>query len=147
MLHYHSAGSCIGDPSINNTGGFNGDGKDDIAHFIANSWSKKPFRTALGVSKDGRVIYSPLYNNGSAYASCDVDLCNGRLIGGQYAYVATLFHPFVMGCYGPGSYPTVPQQCSLRPRVCNKTAASALSNASPDDVMSATIVEVWSIFD
>lgn len=78
ILHYHSAGTCMADPSISNTAG----AKVDIVKFIASSWAKKPYRTALGLSKDGRVIYSPLYNNGSTYESCDVDLCNGRMIGG-----------------------------------------------------------------
>jgi hypothetical protein len=58
-----------------------------------------------GVSKDGRPIYGPHYDNGKMYADCDVDVCNGAIINGNYAYVMTDFHPYIMGCYGPGNYP------------------------------------------
>jgi hypothetical protein len=65
-----------------------------------------PYRTAIGISKDGRPIYSPYYGNGKKYNDCDVDVCNGITINGQYSYVATFFHPYVMGCFGKGSNPT-----------------------------------------
>jgi len=45
------------------------------------------------------------YENGKRYNDCDVDVCNGIEIGGQYSYVATDFHPYVQGCFGPGSNP------------------------------------------
>lgn len=63
------------------------------------------YRSVIGIAKDGRPIYSPYENNGKAYGDCDVDICNGKEIGGNYAYVATFFHPFVIGCYGKGSNP------------------------------------------
>lgn len=53
------------------------------------------------------------------YNDCDVDVCNGMKIGGHYAYVATFFHPYIMGCYGPGDSPNLYHQCSANPRKCN----------------------------
>jgi hypothetical protein len=67
-----------------------------------NSYKKLPFRSIFGLSKDGRPIYTPYHGNLQEYGSCDVDVCNGLKIGGHYAYVSTFFHPYIMGCFGPG---------------------------------------------
>ena len=50
-----------------------------------------------------------MHTNGLPYTSCDVDVCNGIALNGTYAYVATLFHPYIMGCYGQGSAPNLYQ--------------------------------------
>ena len=63
------------------------------------------YRSTFGLSKDGRPIYTPLHGNGAEYQSCEVDVCNGMTIGGHYSYVSTLFHPYIMGCYGAGNSP------------------------------------------
>ena len=68
--------------------------------FSKSTWLNIPYRTAIGIAKDGRPIYSPYYGNGNTYKDCDVDVCNGIMINGQYSYVATFFHPYIMGCYG-----------------------------------------------
>jgi len=47
------------------------------------------------------------------YSGCQVDVCNGLKINGVYAYVATLFHPYFMGCYGAGNNPDYNQQCAM----------------------------------
>lgn len=46
------------------------------------------------------------------YSGCQVDVCNGLKINGVYSYVATLFHPYFIGCYGEGNYPDYDQQCA-----------------------------------
>jgi len=80
----------------------------------------KNFRSVLGVSKDGRPIYTPFHGNGKDYDPCEVDICNGININGVYSYVSTLYHPYIMGCFGPGSSPeNLNQQCSTNPRGCN----------------------------
>jgi len=38
-----------------------------------------------------------------AVDDCDVDVCNGMEIGGNYMYVSTFFHPYIMGCFGKGT--------------------------------------------
>jgi len=70
------------------------------------AYQKLPYRSVFGLSKDGRPVYTPFYDNLKLYDHCDVDMCNGKLIDGQYVYVSTFFHPYVMGCYGPGDSPT-----------------------------------------
>ena len=64
------------------------------------AWKGRKFREAIGLSRDGRPIYSPYFSDGKKY--CDVDVCNGRVINGEYAYVATDYFPYIMGCFGPG---------------------------------------------
>jgi hypothetical protein len=68
-------------------------------------WLAKPYRSVLGISKDGLPVYSPYYKGGNAYTFCEVDICNGMMIDGYYSYVATFFHPYIIGCYGKGNNP------------------------------------------
>ena len=89
----------------------------------------------VGVSKDGRPIYSPFYENGKTYSYCDVDVCNGMWIDGQYSYVSTLFHPFIMGCYGPGGNASFAQQCSAVPRACALERGLKLAGLSTSDAL------------
>lgn len=55
----------------------------------------------IGIARDGHLIYGPYNSNGLLWKPCDVDLCNGRIINGQYAYVMTTFFPYTIGCWGP----------------------------------------------
>jgi hypothetical protein len=57
----------------------------------------------IGLAKDGHIIYGPYKNDGTTFSDCDVDICNGAVINGRYGYASTTFHPYFMGCYGPGS--------------------------------------------
>lgn len=70
---------------------------------MVETWSKAPYRSVFGISKDGRPIYTPYYGNGYDYNDCEIDMCNGIEIGGIYSYVTSFFHPYIMGCYGRGS--------------------------------------------
>merc|ERR1719409_2679800 len=67
-------------------------------------------------------MYSPMFNDGEEYDPCDVDVCNGMMVGGHYSYVSTMFHPYYMGCYGPGYDSDYAQQCSRNPRICGDIA-------------------------
>ena len=103
VLHYHAAGSCAADTS---TSKWELEiEKIELQSIVKESWKRRPFREVFGLSFDGRPIYSPYYNNGKLYEGCDVDICNGLYIDGEYSYVSTIFHPYIMGCYGPGSNP------------------------------------------
>merc|ERR1711898_48266 len=115
--HYHVPSPCQADPAItNNNGNFDGDAKS----YSETSWLAIPYQSALGVSKDGRPIYSPYNNNGQRRENCDVDICNGFTdSNGNYAYQSTFHHPYFMGCYGKGNSPEIYQQCSTNPRLCN----------------------------
>jgi len=82
---------------------------------------------------------TPYHNNKVAYDDCEVDVCNGMMIGGNYMYVSTFFHPYIQGCYGKGSAPELYQGCSANPRLCNVvyTPLSALASISPVSLMAA----------
>ena len=95
------------------------------------AWDVKPYRAAAGISKDGRPVYSPYYDNMKSYQDCEVDICNGRMINGHYSYVTTWFHPYIMGCYGPGNNPPFSQACSSNPRKCGTDGALALKASLP----------------
>jgi hypothetical protein len=77
------------------------------------------YRSVLGLAKDGRPVYTPLYGGGFAYTDCEVDVCNGILFNGHYSYVSTFSHPYIMGCYGPGTADLeISQSCSANPKSC-----------------------------
>ncbi len=57
----------------------------------------------IGLARDGRVIYGPYNSKGQLWQPCDVDICNGRKEGNTYYYVSTMFYPYFVGCWGPGS--------------------------------------------
>ena len=79
----------------------------------------------VGLAKDGRVMYGPYRIDGEVWDTCDVDICNGRSMGGGiYGYVMTEFFPYTLGCWGPGRninnrlfFPS----CSVFPRQCPNT--------------------------
>ncbi|CDW91050.1 UNKNOWN [Stylonychia lemnae] len=75
----------------------------------------------IGIAKDGHPIYGPYNSQGKLWQPCDVDICNGVFLGDQYAYVATMFHPYFIGCWGPGNKPMLSQSCSANPRKCSNS--------------------------
>ena len=79
----------------------------------------------LGYAKDGRTIYGPYRQDGELWQPCDVDVCNGRIIKGEYAYVATSFYPYFVGCWGPGTRANFYASCTFNPRRCFETASSS----------------------
>ena len=78
-------------------------------------WKTFDETRAIGIAKDGRVIYSPLAKGtgeagdggveGKAAEDCAQDICNGREEKYVYSYRTTFFHPYTLGCFGPGAYP------------------------------------------
>ena len=71
--HYHSPPPCLANPSlVDNKSNFQGDLK---AHMETN-WLNIPYQSALGVSKDGRPIYTPYNGNGLKRENCGVDICS-----------------------------------------------------------------------
>lgn len=82
------------------------------------AWKEVEWDEPAGISKDGRPILGPYKKDGTSYSDCEVDICNGVEIAGQYMYVNTFFHPYIVGCYGKGGNPHVSQQCSTNPRKC-----------------------------
>ncbi|CDW74997.1 UNKNOWN [Stylonychia lemnae] len=94
----------------------------------------------IGLAKDGRIIYGPYKENGNLWQPCEVDICNGRLFGDNYAYVATMFFPYVVGCWGPGNLGmNYKAECSSKPRLC-KSGFQSLQ--SPFLIVIATLTFV-----
>lgn len=126
--HYHIASTCRAksdyfDVNVGNK-------VTDIKGTVKSAYAANlAYRSAYGVSKDGRPIYTPLVGNGNEIAACDLDVCNGMELNGNYVYYSTLFHPYFMGCYGKGSKPELYAQCSTNPRLCNTVYKGAIKTA------------------
>lgn len=75
----------------------------------------------IGLAKDGKVIYGPYRADGELWNPCDVDMCNGRAFDAtHYGYVATMFFPYTVGCWGPGNRgANVQPTCSDNARFCD----------------------------
>eukprot|EP00349_Pseudokeronopsis_sp_Brazil_P008630 CAMPEP_0202965436 /NCGR_PEP_ID=MMETSP1396-20130829/9412_1 /ASSEMBLY_ACC=CAM_ASM_000872 /TAXON_ID= /ORGANISM="Pseudokeronopsis sp., Strain Brazil" /LENGTH=121 /DNA_ID=CAMNT_0049688149 /DNA_START=685 /DNA_END=1050 /DNA_ORIENTATION=+ len=79
-----------------------------------------PSLTPMGIAKDGYIIWGPYKEDGTLWQSCDVDICNGAYVDGEnYGYALTTFHPYILGCFGPGSNLTMSQECSSNARQCS----------------------------
>jgi len=58
--------------------------------------------------------------DGTLWDECDVDVCNGVTIDGEYSYVSTVFFPYTVGCWGPGNaLLNVEASCSSEARLCD----------------------------
>ena len=84
----------------------------------------------IAIAKDGHIIWGMYNSNGALWGDCDVDVCNGATIDGYYGYAATSFHPYIVGCWGPGNYPTVSQLCSDNARYCSSSSSSTSSTTT-----------------
>ena len=74
----------------------------------------------VGIALDGRLIYGPWRDSHNNWSPCDVDVCNGVYVNGVYSYAMTDFHPYSIGCWGPGNVQTIAQGCSSNPKRCQK---------------------------
>lgn len=127
-FQYYTAATCAGDSTYEDDDVEKMGEGADLFEMIRDAWDAKPYTSVFGLSKDGRPIYGPYYGGGKVYSDCDVDVCNGRVVNGHYSYVSTLFHPYVMGCFGPGNKPPLSQKCSANPRNCGASDPSSLSS-------------------
>ena len=120
---------CLVDKDWGTTTGKFYDWTDSPSTIVELAWkSLSPYRTAIGIAKDGRPIYSLLKSNGQLYSECELDICNGLYINGHYSYVATKSHPYIMGCFGPGISPQWQAQCTSNPKkIC--TASVSITDA------------------
>lgn len=122
---YHMFSPCIYDVGIKQTASpcnsaeFPGCQKDVREHALSYIPAQLQTKLPVGIAKDGRIIYGPFKTDGTLWQPCDVDVCNGRRDGNYYYYVSTMFHPYFVGCWGPGNSPSVSQSCSSNPRVCS----------------------------
>lgn len=111
---------------------------EDIKDQMVAAWDQSPYRSVVGLSKDGRPIYSPYYTDDAGekaeYDPCNQDICNGQIIDDEYAYFSTFFHPYIVGCYGPSEAGLeLYQDCSANPRLCNVEYVAAEDNGDEND--------------
>lgn len=94
--------------------------KSDKETYLLKAKSSQKTLTPIGIARDGHKIYGPFDDNGDTWDPCDVDICNGLIIDGEYAYVMTTFFPYTVGCLGDGNIPTPEYlaSCSKNPRKC-----------------------------
>lgn len=80
---------------------------DNILTFAEAAYSNYKYLTPAGLAKDGHIIWGMYNSDGDLWTACDVDVCNGATIDGNYGYAMTTFHPYIVGCWGPGNCPTL----------------------------------------
>lgn len=108
VLHAHTLSPCAapsGGSLYNKPGNCFGSGCFGDHTYMYTDWdtSDGDYGTFYGVALDGHVIYGPYNASDELWACDDVDVCNGFwLTDGSYAYAATTFYPYLVGCWGPG---------------------------------------------
>ena len=103
--HYHLASPCVADSSIASTAG--GCDQNSACHSDVITYTESYYSSyganPTGIAADGSIIWAMYNSNGDLWTGCDVDVCNGLTIDGYYGYALTSFHPYHVGCWGPGS--------------------------------------------
>lgn len=110
VFHYHAFAPCVGDSSYADTASSCASISECANRpliYGENAYSDHQSAYPIGIIKDGHIIYGPYTDAGAIVDDCDVDVCNGAWINGVYGYFATTFHPYLIGCYGPGSNSTL----------------------------------------
>ncbi len=120
-------------------------GRDPRLHAISYIPEQLQTKLPIGLAKDGRVIFGPYKSDGTLWQPCDVDVCNGRREGRNYYYVSTLFHPYFVGCWGPGSTAVYRAECSSNTRVCGASGSSSKSLGLTNSIAFAFLA-IFSIF-
>jgi len=64
------------------------------------------------------MIFGPYNSTGNLWQPCDVDACNGVLLSGSYVYLATMFHPYTVGCWGPSKPKLFLEKCTSKAKIC-----------------------------
>eukprot|EP00347_Sterkiella_histriomuscorum_P018009 403347133 len=129
--HYYSFSNCIF-PSSHSTlltqslcKNLQDCSSDPMAYSIQFQEDKVQGALPIGIAKDGHMIVGPYKADGLLWQPCDVDLCNGAVVDGNYVYVSTLFHPYTVGCWGPGATARkFKQQCTQQAKICSDQFSS-----------------------
>jgi hypothetical protein len=107
--YYRLGSSCSLDPPSNPTTTCDAIQacNESIANYSISMFKNHTSLTVIGIAKDGHIIYGPYTSNGKLVTT-GFDICNGMFFDsiGNYGYFVTGSFPYVIGCYGPGNYPT-----------------------------------------
>ena len=107
FYHYYSFSPCIKSPvnNINTKFGlcFDGDNEcaDNFNKTVTDVIESLDYLEPIGIAKDGHLIVGPWNENAKYFQPCDLDACNGFIKDNKYYYVASVFHPYTVGCWGP----------------------------------------------
>lgn len=130
VYHYQSFSPCIFTNQIQTQSGvcknLTSCKKDPVQYAINGAYPSNNQRklAPIGLARDGRVIYGPYKNDGSLWQPCEVDICNGVYLNGNYVYVSTTFFPYTVGCWGPAQMTSSQPSCTANPRVCKPAFSS-----------------------
>lgn len=108
--HYYMNSPCIysrSDLKTQNSGPCSGNklcNEDPLSYTLSFTSEGERALLPIGIAKDGHLIYGPYKNDGTLWQPNEVDACNGYVYQGQYIYVSTQFHPYTIGCWGPGNF-------------------------------------------
>ena len=115
VYHYHIASECMVNPPSGaiTSCTANTNCNANIATYAISSFSSYQTKTVIGIAKDGHIVYGPYLSAGTRVTS-GFDICNGMFHDstGNYAYFATSTYPYLVGCFGPGNYPSFGVNCS-----------------------------------
>lgn len=140
IYHYHIMSPCLYDPSIPG-GQCSTDNvcKNNFTTYAVTGFDSNETLKAIGMAKDGHVIYGPYNPYGNLYTCDDLDMCNGRIMeDGSYAYLATQTYPYFVGCWGPAPQPVYFAECSTN--TCKKANFITMAMSSLLIVMVAYLV-------
>ena len=115
IYHYHMASGCAKSAPVSVSACASVPAcNSNISQYSIDTFTNYKTLTVIGLAKDGHVIYGPYRSSGTEVTS-GVDICNGMFYDsiGNYAYFATRKYTYVVGCFGPGNYPSVSVNCSL----------------------------------
>jgi len=93
QFHYHSLSPCIKDDAQfaqkAETCTEVHDCKTEPLIYAISGYEKYKELTPIGIIKDGSIMYGPYKDDGETWKPCEVDICNGAVVNGYYAYAAT----------------------------------------------------------
>jgi hypothetical protein len=126
IYHYHISSGCMVNPP---TGPISGCAAttaciSNISNYAMSGFSSYQTMTVIGVATDGHVVYGPYLSSNNRVTS-GFDVCNGMFYDsiGNYAYFATSTYPYLVGCFGPGNYPSFGPNCTT-----NGVSSYSMSN-------------------
>ncbi len=115
IYHYHISSGCQVNPPNGSISAcaMTSSCISSIANYSIAGFSSYQTMTVIGVAKDGHVIYGP-YLSSNTRVTSGFDVCNGMFYdsNGNYAYFATSTYPYLVGCFGPGNYPSFGPNCT-----------------------------------
>jgi hypothetical protein len=140
IYHYHIVSGCMVNPP---TGPISScavlsNCSSNISTYAISQFASYQTLTVVGLAKDGHAIYGPYLSAGTRVTS-GFDVCNGMFHDsiGNYAYFATSTYPYLVGCFGPGNYPSFGPNCTIN-GVSSYTMSSYASSFLTSSTISST---------